>query len=129
MFEEITAQAKRVLVKAYGERMYTLVWQRPQNPAHGDLATSVALSLARALKKKPQEVAGVLAEGLRGTAGVASAEVAGAGYVNVRLTPPAFLAALSSVADSCSPRTSRKDAAPVLIDYSAPNIAKPLGIH
>ena len=129
MFEEITTRAEEVLVKAFGKRSYVLDWKRPHVLSQGDLATSIALSVARELKMKPQEVAETLAEGLKGVEGVASAEVAGPGYVNVRLTPSAFLVALPDVAGSCMPRKPRKDAAPVLIDYSAPNIAKPLGIH
>ena len=57
----------------------------PANPAHGDYATSVALRLARRLKRNPREIATAIVEKLEKKAPIASAEVAGGGFVNVRL--------------------------------------------
>jgi arginyl-tRNA synthetase len=37
-----------------------LVFERPRDPAHGDLATNVAMQLARRLKRKPRELADLL---------------------------------------------------------------------
>jgi arginyl-tRNA synthetase len=62
---------------------------RPRDPEHGDFSTSVALRSAGRLGVAPARLAGWLAEGLRGVAGVAGAEVAGPGFVNVRLTAEA----------------------------------------
>lgn len=58
---------------------------RPRNPAHGDYATSVALRTANQLGVAPRQLAGWLVEDLGGRAGIATAEVAGPGFVNVRL--------------------------------------------
>ena len=60
--------------------------------------------------------------------GVTSAEVAGAGYVNISVDSTVLLTGLITAMDDCTPSPSRKEA-PVIVDYSAPNIAKPLGIH
>ncbi len=57
----------------------------PANPAHGDYATSVALRLAKTLKRNPREIATAIAGEVERRPPIASAEVAGGGFVNVRL--------------------------------------------
>ncbi len=64
----------------------TITVQRPRDPRHGDFATNVALRTARTAGLQPQELAGWLAEALAESPAVCSAEVAGPGYVNLRLT-------------------------------------------
>jgi arginyl-tRNA synthetase len=63
--------------------------ERPRNPEHGDYATSVALRCAKKLGVSPRELAGWLAEALRRKDGIEAAEVAGPGFVNVRLSADA----------------------------------------
>ena len=62
-----------------------VVLERPRNREHGDWATSVALKLAKPLGVPPRELAGSLAVGISALPGVAGAEVAGPGFVNIRL--------------------------------------------
>ena len=57
----------------------------PPDPALGDLATPVAFSLARVLRRAPRQIATELAERIGALPGVAGVEVAGPGYVNVRV--------------------------------------------
>lgn len=71
-----------------------IVLERPREAAHGDFACSVALQLAKRLKRNPRQLAEALAAAMRalpafadGT--VASVDVAGAGFINVRLAPRA----------------------------------------
>jgi arginyl-tRNA synthetase len=59
--------------------------ERPRNPEHGDYATNLALQLAKKVGANPRELAGWLADALNGTEGIASAEVAGPGFVNLRI--------------------------------------------
>ncbi len=62
--------------------------ERPANPAFGDLATNLAMKLARPLRRPPLAIAEALAHELGGDAGaglVASAEVARPGFVNLRI--------------------------------------------
>jgi len=65
--------------------------ERPRDAAHGDYATTAALALAKAAKRNPRELAKALAESLQSTLPelVASSEVAGPGFINLRLTPAA----------------------------------------
>jgi arginyl-tRNA synthetase len=57
----------------------------PKDTAHGDYATSVAMRLARTLRKNPREIATAIVEKLEKKAPIASAEIAGGGFVNLRL--------------------------------------------
>lgn len=59
--------------------------ERPRNPEHGDYATNLALQLAKKVGANPRELAGWLAAALSEVPGIASAEVAGPGFVNLRL--------------------------------------------
>lgn len=130
MFEGITQQAVTALQKHYSlKKTPTVEWRRPQELAYGDAATAVALSLAKELNKKPQEIAQVLCKALQENRAIERVEVAGAGYVNVWLTPKALLAELAATRTACSPAPVRKKEPPLIVDYSQPNIAKPLGIH
>jgi arginyl-tRNA synthetase len=63
----------------------TVVVERPKNRDHGDYATNVALQIAKAARRPPRELAGLLAERLSGADGIASVDVAGPGFLNVRL--------------------------------------------
>jgi arginyl-tRNA synthetase len=59
--------------------------ERPKNREHGDYATNVALRLAKPAGRPPREVAELLAARLRSTEGVAAAQVAGPGFLNITL--------------------------------------------
>jgi len=67
--------------------------QRPKLPEHGDLATPVALTLARELGQPPRQIAETVAARLRelpsGASLLAAVEVAGPGFINLRLTEAA----------------------------------------
>jgi len=62
--------------------------ERPRDPAHGEWATNLAMTLARPLRRKPREIAEQLVERLDLEAcGVARIEIAGPGFINFRLDP------------------------------------------
>ncbi|KUI00920.1 arginine--tRNA ligase [Mycolicibacterium acapulense] len=63
----------------------TVTVERPRNPEHGDYATNLALQLGKKVGVNPRELAGWLAEALADTAGITAADVAGPGFVNLRL--------------------------------------------
>ena len=63
----------------------TITVERPRNPEHGDYATNVALQLAKKVGVNPRELAGWLAAALAEADGIAAAEIAGPGFVNLRI--------------------------------------------
>ena len=90
--EELAAAIRSVLVSAVASGQIALDGEipvphveRPRNRDHGDWATNVAMQLAKKAGTSPRALAGVLATGLEAVDGVASVEVAGPGFLNVRL--------------------------------------------
>src|SRR6478609_9904245 len=63
----------------------TVTVERPRNPEHGDYATNLALQVAKKVGANPRELAGWLAAALAEQDGIASADVAGPGFVNLRI--------------------------------------------
>lgn len=78
--------------------------------------------------KPPKEIAALIIDALKSDADVERVEMAGPGYVNIWLTPKALLQGLTLVRGALQPKAKRNEA-PIIIDYSQPNIAKPLGVH
>jgi arginyl-tRNA synthetase len=66
------------------------VVERPKRPEHGHLATNVAMALAKRAGKPPRAIAQALVTALQGSDVIASAEVAGPGFVNLRLHTSVF---------------------------------------
>jgi len=66
-----------------------VVVERPKVREHGDYATNVALQLAKKAGVPPRDLASLLADRLSDTQGVASAEVAGPGFLNIRVNAEA----------------------------------------
>ncbi len=67
--------------------------ERPRDAAHGDIACNIAMQLAKPLKKNPREIAKTILDNVLAASGsrelVASGEIAGPGFINLRLTPAA----------------------------------------
>jgi arginyl-tRNA synthetase len=57
----------------------------PRDPKHGDIATNAAMVLAKAAGRKPRDIAVALALRLQGRGGIVQTEVAGPGFINLRL--------------------------------------------
>ncbi|MEK9664665.1 MAG: arginine--tRNA ligase [Candidatus Nanopelagicales bacterium] len=68
-----------------GDLPAEVVIERPRSKEHGDYATPVALTLAKSAGRPPREIAELLAAHLVQTPGIEAAEVAGPGFVNLRL--------------------------------------------
>ncbi|BBX54751.1 Arginine--tRNA ligase [Mycobacterium shottsii] len=77
----------------------TVVVDRPRNPEHGDYASNVALQLAKKVGANPRELAGWIAEALTKADGIASAEVAGPGFINLRLETSAQAKIVNAIID------------------------------
>jgi arginyl-tRNA synthetase len=62
-----------------------LTMERPRNPEHGDYASTLALQLGKKVGVPPRELAAALAEELGQQPGIKSVEIAGPGFLNIRL--------------------------------------------
>jgi arginyl-tRNA synthetase len=74
--------------------------ERPKLREHGDWASSIAMRVAKPLGSNPRQIAGELADALGGIDGVASAEVAGPGFINIRLDAAAAGALAKVIVDA-----------------------------
>ena len=72
--------------------------ERPRDPAHGDWATNLAMTLAKPLAMKPRDIADTLVRTLdRTAAGVSDVSVAGPGFINIRLDTADLASGLEQV--------------------------------
>lgn len=71
--------------------------ERPRNPEHGDYATNIALQLAKRVGAAPRDLAQELADALVVDPGVEAAEIAGPGFLNIRLDSGAQGSLVSTV--------------------------------
>jgi arginyl-tRNA synthetase len=78
----------------------TITVERPRNPDHGDYATNVALQLGKKVGANPRELAGWLAAALAEQDGIASADVAGPGFVNLRIEASAQGVIVNNIIDA-----------------------------
>ncbi|MQA25888.1 MAG: arginine--tRNA ligase [Micromonosporaceae bacterium] len=67
----------------------TTTVERPRNPEHGDYASNLAMQLAKRVGVPPRELAGWIAEELTSADGVTGVEVAGPGFLNIRVSSAA----------------------------------------
>src|SRR6478736_6817704 len=74
--------------------------ERPKNRDHGDWASNAAMKLAKVVGANPREFAAEIAAALGATPGVASVEVAGPGFINIRLDAAAAGALAKTIVDA-----------------------------
>ncbi|MEO7246703.1 MAG: arginine--tRNA ligase [Rubrivivax sp.] len=74
-----------------------LALERPKQSQHGDFATSVALHLAKPLRMNPREIAAKIVAALQPSPWVASTDIAGAGFINIHLTPAARQSVINDI--------------------------------
>jgi arginyl-tRNA synthetase len=128
-FEERLAGAVREAVyKTYGVELNGIHVERPNDPAHGDFATNVALANARVFRRNPREVAENLLGALKAPF-VREAEVAGPGFINFRLSPEALWDEVGSLlreGDLYGRREPSGD--PVLLEFVSVNPTGPMHV-
>ena len=69
----------------------------PRDPAHGDLATNAAMVLAKHARTNPRALAELIAPKLKAVPAVTSVEIAGPGFINLRLSPDAWRDELTTI--------------------------------
>ncbi|HEY0160025.1 MAG TPA: arginine--tRNA ligase [Thermoanaerobaculia bacterium] len=92
IIEQLTETLKSRVLALFGHPVDRVILQTPPKLNMGDLATPVALELAKALKRKPREIAEQLANGMELPMLVQSVTVEGAGYLNFRFDRGGFTA-------------------------------------
>jgi arginyl-tRNA synthetase len=104
--------------------------ERTRDPAHGDFATSVALKLAKAAKRKPRELAEMLVRSLPASSLVDRVEIAGPGFINFHLSPNAYGQELGRILElkSAYGRGTLGGGARTVVEFVSANPTGPLHV-
>ena len=107
-----------------------ILFERPRNRDHGDWASNIAMRLAKQLGTNPRELAQQIADGLAAVDGVASAEVAGPGFINIRLDAAAAGALARTIVEAGDAygRNDSQQGVSVNIEFVSANPTGPLHI-
>ncbi|WP_282120518.1 arginine--tRNA ligase [Ruegeria atlantica] len=102
----------------------------PRDAAHGDMATNAAMVLAKPAKMKPRDIADVLAGKLAADDRITSAEVAGPGFLNLRLAASVWQGVLAAVLEQGTDygRSSMGHGQKVNVEYVSANPTGPLHV-
>jgi len=102
----------------------------PGNPAHGDYATSIAMRLAKTLRKDPRQIATAIVEKIERTAPIATAEIAGGGFVNVRLDDAWLRAQVGEIVNAGETygRSERLGGKKIQVEFVSANPTGPLTV-
>jgi arginyl-tRNA synthetase len=95
---DLFAQALRVVAPETAQ--IDIVIERTKQAAHGDYACSLAMQLAKPLRKPPRNIAQALIAALPASGVVEKVEIAGAGFINVFITAAAKQAVVNAVLQS-----------------------------
>ncbi|MCP5266753.1 MAG: arginine--tRNA ligase [Burkholderiaceae bacterium] len=106
---------------------------RPKQADHGDLACNLAMQLARPLKRKPRDIAEAIARELRerdGGALLEAVEIAGPGFINLRLAADAKRAVVAVVLAQAERfgRGDRGRSRPIVVEFVSANPTGPLHV-
>ncbi|TAM49690.1 MAG: arginine--tRNA ligase [Paraburkholderia sp.] len=130
----LAASVKQVVTEANGDAaaVPAIALERPKAAAHGDVACNVAMQLAKPLQKNPRELAQRIVDALLAQPAakdlIATAEIAGPGFINVRLTPQAKQAVVAAVIaeGAAFGRSDHAAGKRVLVEFVSANPTGPL---
>ncbi len=99
-------------------------------PDLADFQSNGALAAAKALKANPRELATKVAARLAGDARLSGVEVAGPGFINLKVSDVALATRAQAVADDAAFAGASPVAQPrrVIVDFAGPNVAKPMHV-
>jgi len=130
---EIARQLRAALTKLAPEATdVEVALERPRDPAHGDFATNVAMQLARRLKRNPRQIAEEIVAAVRAPleGRVDRIEVAGAGFINLRLSGRSKRAVVARVLAEGAQygRSNRAAGEKVQLEFVSANPTGPLHV-
>ena len=105
-----------------------VVFELPREASHGDLACNAAMVLAKAAGMKPRDLAEAISAKIDGIAGVTSVEIAGPGFINIRVEPRLWAQEIDDIiaAGTDYGRNDSGAGQPVNVEYVSANPTGPL---
>ena len=129
--ENLKTHIEKVLANL-GISNASFVLEHPTDLTHGDYATNVALSSAKFVGKKPSDLAQDIVNELKAIniPEIESLEIAGPGFINIKIVPEFFTQALSEIfaAKDNFGNLDINKGKNVLVEHSSPNLFKPFHI-
>jgi len=116
--------------EALGVDAADIVLERPRNRDHGDWSTNIAMRVAKRLGSNPRELAQRIADGLTRTDGIQAVEVAGPGFINIRLEAGAAGALAKTIVEAGDAygTNDSQDGVSVNVEFVSANPVGPLHI-
>ena len=112
-----------------GQAMEAVAVEPPRDAAHGDMATNAAMVLAKPAGMNPRAIAEALAAKLAADPMIASADVAGPGFLNMHLVPAAWQGIVkSALSDQGFGRSTLGQGQRMLVEYVSANPTGPLHV-
>ena len=126
--QQIIKNLQTAGVLAAGLDTSRVVFELPRDAAHGDLACNAAMVLAKQAGMKPRDLAEALADSLGRIDGVTAVEIAGPGFINLRVEPRLWAAEIDAIiaAGTDYGRNDSGDGKPVNVEYVSANPTGPL---
>ncbi len=129
--EKLALLLKEIVGRKFPDDAEKIKIEYPSDEAHGDYATNIAMRIASKVQANPRDVANELVKAIEKPDYIEKMEVAGPGFINFYLSEDALDQNISRVLkegdDYGESNVGRKKT--VIVEYSQPNIAKPLGVH
>jgi len=129
--DALRAEVTRAAIALGAPADVTVVLERPRDPSHGDWYTNVAMTLSKALGRKPRDIAEALIAGMQMDAvGVSAAEIAGPGFLNFRLDPGFQAKGLLQILANPEQwgRNNSGNGQPVVVEFVSANPTGPLHV-
>lgn len=127
---KIRDMLQEALDMAFPDIIEKLNIEYPRDSEHGDYACSIAMKLSKTLGQNPLEIAQKIKSNIQPLQFVDSIEVVQPGFINIKLLPSFLAGKVNEIAETGALYDSKlANGRTVVIDYSSPNIAKPLGVH
>jgi arginyl-tRNA synthetase len=131
IIEQLSDRFSQALATAFGEKMAKVdpLIGVATNPKFGDYQSNVAMSLAKKLGQPPRAIAQQLIDNLKLEDICETPEIAGAGFINLKLKKTYLEAQLNKLKkDSRLGVEKSKHSQKVIVDFSSPNIAKEMHV-
>ncbi|MBI4975796.1 arginine--tRNA ligase, partial [Candidatus Peregrinibacteria bacterium] len=122
----LAASIKKTFAVDFSDRIKI---ESPSEDIHGDYASNIALALSKELKKNPLEIAEKIVKNLGKSSLIGKVEIAGPGFINFFISEKELLKEVNKALIKNYGQSKVGAKKNIVMDYSSPNIAKPLGVH
>ena len=132
--EKLTLLIQETINKIVPENQAQIKLERPKQADHGDIASNIAMQLAKAAKRNPRELAQEVCDALlnhpEAQSILAAAEIAGPGFINFKLKPEALWAVIKKIETEKDQYGHSKEQAgrKVMVEFVSANPTGPLHV-